>query len=78
MKKIPVTVLVSRKQLDLFDEYMTCVPYCSKHKMEKNEEMYRTCKDCDKVREQWWKAGWDICCQLYDKMYDDKEKRVIG
>ena len=75
-KNLTCKVQVSYDTMNLMGDYLTCIPLCDKHKGSYGkincrdlETMYYECKDCEKVRKQWWRGCWKVYSQLCKKFY---------
>ena len=75
-----ITINITQKDLELFENDILCIPLCNEHK----KDLHIThapidCKECKKVKEEWRNSVAKIfwkCWRAYWNEYDEKCKKV--
>ena len=72
-KKIRVEINVSNYDIYCLEDALTCIPLCDKYKadLDPKEDMFMECRECRKVRNNWYNGGFRILNKLIDAYMEE-------
>lgn len=79
-KQVKVQITVSEKDLCAFEDILTCIPLCDKHKCgggsnHAHEHIALNCPDCRKVYDKWFKGASKIEGKLWTAYINKTENK---